>query len=267
MNRKKTFTLLAVGTVAIVSVVGLMAFKAPAAQASAAQSLQRIGLAHGGFGWEDGDGPMGQYLADALGITLEELQAAYQQANEAAINQAVDEGLITQAQADAMLARGGAMPFGSRMGGWLANNGIDFEALLADTLSITVDDLQAAYAAAADARIEQAIQDGTLTQEEADLIRGRQALFSSESFQSAIRSAFEAAVNQAVESGLITQAQADQILANTPFFGGQGGFGGFHGPGGFGRHGRFGHPGWFGDPGNPITPEEQPTSPTSFFEF
>ncbi len=43
------------------------------------------------------------YLADALGITVADLQAAQTKANEAAIKQAVADGLITQAQADAML--------------------------------------------------------------------------------------------------------------------------------------------------------------------
>ncbi|GIV78434.1 MAG: hypothetical protein KatS3mg050_2828 [Litorilinea sp.] len=46
-----------------------------------------------------------QALADALGVTLEELQAAVTQAQEAAVQQAVDDGLITQAQADRILAQ------------------------------------------------------------------------------------------------------------------------------------------------------------------
>jgi hypothetical protein len=41
-----------------------------------------------------------QYLADALGISLEGLEATYQEANQAAVAQALEEGLITQEQAD-----------------------------------------------------------------------------------------------------------------------------------------------------------------------
>ena len=45
----------------------------------------------------------GTYLAQALGITETDLQAAQTKAREAEIKQAVADGLITQAQADAML--------------------------------------------------------------------------------------------------------------------------------------------------------------------
>ena len=97
-----------------------------------------------------------------------------------------------------------------------------------------------------------------ISEEEADLMRGRMALFSSDSFQSAIRAAFESAVEQAVAAGVITQAQADLILENTPDLGGFGGFGGFHGPGGFGHHGHFG-----GGPGSSLSPQAPSTTPTN----
>ena len=44
------------------------------------------------------------YLADALGITVEELNAAYDAARVAAIEQAVEAGLLTQEQADWILS-------------------------------------------------------------------------------------------------------------------------------------------------------------------
>ena len=79
-------------------------------------------------------------------------------------------------------------------------------------MGITTDELQAAYTKAAEARIDQAVADGKLTQEQADLMKGQRALSADQSFKSAMQTAFEAAVKQAVSSGVITQAQADLIL-------------------------------------------------------
>ncbi|HZW04041.1 MAG TPA: hypothetical protein VFF68_08945 [Anaerolineaceae bacterium] len=220
-----------------------------------------------GWGIELGAGMIDEYLAEALGISVEELESAYQSATDAALDQAVEAGLITQAQADQIRERGGGFHFG-RMGGWLAAGEIDFNALLADALGISVDELNAAYAQAHLARIEQAVADGALSEEEAELLRGHFALNQDEGFQSAMRTAFEDAVYQAVENGVITQAQADQILANAEGMrfggfgmrGGMGGrMGGFDGMHGFGRRGgmRFGAP-WL-DP-VPTNPTVEPSS-------
>jgi len=192
-----------------------------------------------------------------LGITEDELNAAYQKANEAALGQAVEKGLITQAQADELKANGSAFPFGNRWSGWLSQNGIDYEALLAQSLGITVEKLQAAYQQAFYARIDQSVTDGKLTADQADLMKGEYALRASPDFQTAMRSAFEAAVKQAVTNGVITQAQADKILSSQSALGPRG-FGGFPGMksfGGFGGH-EFGHRGGMGDdaPANPAAP-------------
>lgn len=195
------------------------------------------------------DGGAGdQYLADALGISLEELQSAYETAADAALDQAVAEGWLTQAQADRIRERGGGFPFfGGRLGAWFGESEIDYNALLADALGITVDELNSARQEAHLARIEQAVADGNLTEEEADLLRGRFALYHNESFQRAMRTAFEDAVNRAVEDGVITQAQADQILSRP---GGLriGGFGGMRGFGNRRGMGRMGGGMWFGGP-------------------
>jgi hypothetical protein len=210
-----------------------------------------------GFGRGLG-GASSKELANALGISVDELTAAYQEARDAALDQAVQAGLITQAQADEIRSRGGAFPLGGRWRGWLSENGIDVEALLADALGISVDELHAAQQQAAFARIDQAVTDGRITQEQADLMKGQYALSNSESFRSAMQSAFEAAVQQAVTDGVITQAQADAILAQSAEggFPGWHGFGGGRGPGGFGRHGGRG-----GAPSDPATPETPTTTP------
>jgi hypothetical protein len=177
-------------------------------------------------------------LAAALGITVEELDAAQLKAYETGIAQAVEQGLITQVQADELLAGDTTTHSNGRWEKWLEGKGIDFDALLADALGITADKLQEAYSQAYTARIDQAVTDGDITQEQADLMKGQFALRNNASFQSAMQSAYEAAVNQAVADGVITQAQADLILADASDmkFGQSSGFDG-HGHGERGGHG------------------------------
>ena len=190
------------------------------------------------------------YLADALGITPEELQTAHENASQAALDQALSEGLITQEQYDMMVLRGFGF-FGR--GGMKApggSGGIDFDALLAGELNISVETLQDAREQAADMAIEQAIADGKLTQEQADMIAARKALqdyidmdalltqslglnmeelraareagksfsdilaeqgMTSVEFRDALEAAHQAAIQQAVQDGVITAEQAEQF--------------------------------------------------------
>lgn len=169
----------------------------------------------GGFGNIDREA----LLADALGITVEELQAARQQAQLAGIQQMVDEGLFTQPQADLMTAR------------IKLNNFIDRDELTAKALGITVEELQAAR------------DDGkSMFQLMNDL--GLDAATVRTNMNTARQEAIQDAVNQ----GVITQDQADVILSLP----GAGFIGPREGPGfgGFRGHGRFGQgpggPGGFG---------------------
>lgn len=251
MTKKKTIAFLALlltGVLVVTAAFGILAVRSVSAAVPRQTSSDESGATtQGKVGRGMGGGVTSQQLADALGITVEQLNTAYQTANQAALDQAVQQGLITQAQADELQARGTAFPFGGRWSGWLSQNGIDYQALLADTLGITVEQLNAAYLTAYNAAIDQAVADGRLTQEQADLMKGQYALKNNQNFQTAMKDAFEAAVNQAVTEGVITQAQADQILANQNDmglhgFGGAGlgcdfGFGGGRGHhgGGFGR--------------------------------
>ena len=79
--------------------------------------------------------------------------------------------------------------------------------LLADALGITVDELDAAQLDARDAALAQAVADGEITQEEADLTKARWAFdaFVSERVQAA----YDQAVADAVTEGIVTQEQAD----------------------------------------------------------
>ena len=198
-----------------------------------------IASARSAFGWGcpgcGGNNGYQEALADALGITVEELQTAYQTAHEAAIRQAVEEGALTQEQADQILdgdftgPRGGLGMhggFGMRGGFGVTNE------LLADALGLSVEALESAQEQAFSAVIAQAVEDGTLTQEEADLMAARMAVNGYVS--TAMADAYSNAVGQAVADGVITQAQADQLLSEArPGFRGFGGsFGGRGGMGG-----------------------------------
>lgn len=265
MSMKRTVVILSTAALAFAALLGVAAYSRANAQSSTPSAPSVVApFEKNGLRSDFDRGPRGETsnedLATALGITVDELDAAYQSAGSTALAQAVEAGLITQAQADELSTNGAAFPFGGRWGGWLAENGIDFNALLADALGISVDDLQSAQTETYDARIDQAVADGNLSQEQADLMKGRYALSNSQSFQSAMQTAFEDAVNQAVDEGVITQTQADLILQNSdrmmlPGFGG--------GPGGHGGRGGFDRHGGMGEPGAPVLPYSAPSGDAS----
>lgn len=199
------------------------------------------------------------YLAEALGISVEELETARQAAWEKGLAELVDAGEITQAQADRLKEFGiGKLGFAARFGGWMAPEAsLNYDALLAEELGISVDDLNAARDKAKDLALQAAIESGKITQEQADLIKAREALqpyldretltatalgmsvedlqaareagtslqdlladkgLNAVDFQKALLDAYQAAIDQAVQDGVITQAQADELL-NQRFFG------------------------------------------------
>jgi hypothetical protein len=248
MTKTKLVSLIVVGTLALVGIGGAFAsYKvaaqtlspqttqvAPAQQSGANnQALSDTGLGHNKGGQPDG--AQDTDLAAALGVTLEQLQTAYQGANKEALTEAVSKGLITQAQADQMSANG--LPnrplreFGNQ-----SANGVDYDALLAKALGITTDQLTAARLTVETTRLDAAVASGQLTQAQADEMKGRAVLAGDVKFKASMQAAFEASVNQAVSDGVITQAQADLIIKNStgmPFLGGPGGHGGHGGFGGY----------------------------------
>lgn len=88
------------------------------------------------------------YLAEALGITVEELDAARIAAHQAAIAQAVADGSITQEEADDMLTRMELQPY-----------------------------FQAEMETARETALQKAVTDGVITQEDADDILNGEAGF------------------------------------------------------------------------------------------
>ncbi len=192
----------------------------------------RGGHGRPGFG---GRGDNQEALAAALGITVEELEAAYTAVRAAQIEQAVADGLLTQEQADQLAQGGGGFHL---RGGLMAG---DQGEALAAALGITVEELQAAQAQVRADEVAAMVEAGTITQEQADLMLARQAVqnyVDQDALQAAVQSVYETAVAEALSAGVITQAQADAVLSNLSD--GLGGFGGFGGPG-FGGPGHHGH--------------------------
>lgn len=122
-------------------------------------------------------------LAEALGIATDELQAAREEAHEAAIAQAVEEGIITQEQADEMARHR-----------TLREDYLNREAVLAEALGMTVEELAAAYA-----------EGQTLT----DLLEAQG--LEAATVRDRLEEAHEAALEQAVADGILTQEEADEM--------------------------------------------------------
>lgn len=251
MGRNKIVSLLVVGALSIVAAAGLLTYRSVYAQSTGADTAATVqpdvskgpGREPGGMKGAVSD----TELAAALGIDLSKLQEAQAAAKAEALKQAVSDGLITQTQADAYSSGDarGAVPGGMR---WLAENGIDYDALLAKALGISSDELTAARQKAEAARIASAVADGSITQEQADLMAGQKALFANAEFKASMQTAYETAVQQAVKNNVITQAQADLILKQGDLFSGRGDFGG--------RGGH--HGGWGG--GAPAAPQTETTN-------
>jgi hypothetical protein len=252
MSTRKLVTWIMAGALALVGMGGALAYSKVSAQAAdptatvTAPAQQTTTVPQSAPNALKGAGRGGQAdtaqdtdLATALGITLEKLQAAYQTANTEALKEAVSQGLITQAQADQITANG--LPNHTlREFGRPGTTGIDYDALLAQALGITTDQLKSARQQVETARIDAAVASGQMTQAQADEMKARDALAGDAKFQASMKTSFEAAVAQAVSDGVITQAQADQIIKNNtsmPFLGGQGGPGGHGGRGGHGGPG------------------------------
>jgi len=153
-------------------------------------------------------------LASALGISEEALQTARETARESALSQALADGDITQEEYDFFMARQAVQDY------------YDRDEILAGALGISVAELQAAQESGK--RIPDLLEELGISQED---------------FQAAVDASQEAALAQAVSDGVITQEQADQLAE-----GGQGG------PGGRGGKGKGKGPG--GNQGDQGTPAE-----------
>lgn len=136
--------------------------------------------------------------------------AIFPQATFAQTDGSTDDGSTTPAMP---WGRGGmmgrTMDFGMH-GFDLGNVHGDYQTFLAEALGISVEELQAAQQKAQEAMVAKAVEEGVITQEQADLMAAGRAFmqyYAGESAQS-----MEDALNAAVEAGAITQEQADLLL-------------------------------------------------------
>lgn len=113
-------------------------------------------MGHGGFGGRGGVAD--EYLADALGITVEELDAAQAEARAAMLADEVAAGTITQEQADLITARE------------VVESYVDKEALATETEGLDRAEASAARQAAYEAAVAEALADGAITQAQADAL-------------------------------------------------------------------------------------------------
>jgi len=145
-------------------------------------------------------------LADELDVDMEEVRAAMQAARDEALKKAVEDGLLTQEQADRFQERMGPVEFDAsrfpkeRPEGlewpdrdWLRRDNVD--AAIADALGLTVDELGAAR------------EDGKSLAALAE-----EAGVAFDEVQDSIQAARADAIQQAVEDGQLTQEQADRLL-------------------------------------------------------
>lgn len=135
-----------------------------------------------------------QALAQKLGTTVEKLTQAETDARKDAATQAVKQGLMTQAQADAMLQRGASTGRASADVSTAIRNAVLDAA--AKTLGMTSADLTTALKT-------KSLLD-LANEKKVDVAKLRAAMADAE----------KAAIDQAVKDGKLSQAQADAMKAN-----------------------------------------------------
>lgn len=117
------------------------------------------------------------FFADQLGVTVEELEAAQETVKAARLEEALANGDITQEQIDAMEARQAVAET------------IDQNAVAAEILGLTVEEVEAG-------NLRDLISESELSRTE---------------LSEAMQAAYADAIAQAVEDGVITQDQADLL--------------------------------------------------------
>ncbi len=276
---------LAIAAVALVSTNQVSAQEAPQGvrfsglsdSSDGGFSHRRDGMRPDGFHGPNGGDP--SYLAAELGISVEELEAAQSAAWEKALGQAVLDGTLTEEQAASLAEKVfGAMPFEGRRGfdHESKSSPLNVQEFLAEELGISVEELESAQQAAADAAIQAAIESGELDPEVAELMQAKQAVrdyidpqamtasalgisvealqtaqdegktmqelidesgLTPEEFRDAMQDAYASALESAVADGVISEAQME-LLLNSDRLGPMGGFPGGPGQRPFGRGGR-----------------------------
>lgn len=128
-------------------------------------------------------GDFNQYLADELGISVEELQAAQERAHMKALEQAVEDGLISEEALEMMKAKQAFRAYIDPQEMLAQALGVDVDQLetyreegksmseILDELGLTPSEVREAQQAAFESALQDAVTDGAITQEQADLIQ------------------------------------------------------------------------------------------------
>ena len=125
----------------------------------------------------DGDGDKGAALAEALGVTVAELEAAKRQVTLDRIDAAVESGQLSEERAATLRE---AIESGEERGHGRGHHGHDWDwhgdgddggTAFAEALGVTVAELEAAMRQVALDRIDAAVADGKLTEERAETLR------------------------------------------------------------------------------------------------
>jgi len=152
-------------------------------------------------------------LAEALGLSLDEFEDAKSSAMESLIDQAVELGFITPEQAEELETEENLSRMGLHRYLSLEEMAqLDYDDIFLDVIDVTAEEFKAAVAAVQQEKLEDAVAEGKLTQEQADLITGWQALKENPKFNDTIKASYTAAIEEALADGTITQAQADALL-------------------------------------------------------
>lgn len=181
---------------------------------------ERLGLTLEEFDTAIADGETLESLADAAGVSMEELRQAMDELHDEALALAVEEGRITQEQADQILEDRAA-----RRAVETIFDREELHAKLAEALGMNLDEFESAIASG---------------ERLSDL--AAQADVSMDDLRSLMDEYRAGVIGEALAQGLITQEQADQMLEHPGFPGGGcgGPFPGLGGPrheGGFPRGG------------------------------
>lgn len=163
---------------------------------------------------KDGPGASDEDLAAALGISVEDLNAAQEDAFMSAVDAALESEYITASQAETLKAGNGSFRTLFRYLNKTERAEFDQDLYLAEALGISESELEAAYDAIKQARIDQLVADGIITQAQADLQAAYAALRQSTTFAESMKQAITEAINAEVAVGTLTQAQADLLIAN-----------------------------------------------------
>ena len=149
----------------------------------------------------DGPGRYAELLAEELGISVEELNEARLNARNAAIDEAVDAGKLTEEQGEELKSRelgeGIRMHFGDRPGGKVMKAIVNVFQSAAEIVGVPVEELRERIAGG-ESLVEIAQSKGI---SEADL-------------KADLVEKLTADVNAAVANGTMTQERANQVLEN-----------------------------------------------------